>query len=154
MPEVRVSLTVACMQGNKRKEGGDRFSVDIPGLPKHAVQVTDRGDGTYSLQFVPTHEGTASAHVMLDGAHVRGSPMAVSVHRDVDSLARGALSGALFLHASFTVHVCIACVMRLGRSCLRVGFGGVPNWCNLGYCAAHLGRWHACPTGLCVRYCT
>ena len=76
MPEVRVSLTVACMQGNKRKEGGDRFSVDIPGLPKHAVQVTDRGDGTYSLQFVPTHEGTASAHVMLDGAHVRGSPMA------------------------------------------------------------------------------
>jgi hypothetical protein len=92
--QVARSNCKAHLQGNARKEGGDRFTVDIPGLPKHAVQLTDRGDGTYSLQFVPSHEGTASVHVMLDGTHVRGSPMAVSVHRDVDSLARGALSGA------------------------------------------------------------
>ena len=91
------------MQGNRRKEGGDRFAVDIPGLPKHAVQLTDRGDGTYSLQFVPTHEGTASVHVMVDGTHVRGSPMAVSVHRDVDSLARGALSGAHLHNTSIVI---------------------------------------------------
>lgn len=47
------------------------------------------------LQFTPTHEGTASVHVLLDGTHVRGSPMPVSVHRDVDALARGALTGKL-----------------------------------------------------------
>ena len=57
--------------------------------------MVDRGDGTYTIQFVPSHEGTTSVHVMLDGAHVRGSPMAVSVHRDVDELARGALTGKL-----------------------------------------------------------
>jgi Microtubule binding/Filamin/ABP280 repeat len=57
--------------------------------------MVDRGDGTYTLQFVPSHEGTTSVHVMLDGAHVRGSPMALSVHRDVDELARGALTGKL-----------------------------------------------------------
>lgn len=34
-------------------------------------------------------------HVLLDGTHVRGSPMPVSVHRDVDALARGALTGKL-----------------------------------------------------------
>ena len=59
------------------------------------MQTTDRGDGTYSIQFVPSHEGTTSVHVMLDGVHVRGSPMALSVHRDVDELARGALTGKL-----------------------------------------------------------
>lgn len=47
------------------------------------------------MQFTPTHEGTASVHVLLDGTHVRGSPMPVSVHRDVDALARGALTGKL-----------------------------------------------------------
>lgn len=47
------------------------------------------------VQFTPTHEGTASVHVLLDGTHVRGSPMPVSVHRDVDALARGALTGKL-----------------------------------------------------------
>jgi kinesin family member C2/C3 len=57
--------------------------------------MTDRGDGTYTIQFVPPHEGTTSVHVMLDGVHVRGSPMAVSVHRDIDELARGALTGKL-----------------------------------------------------------
>jgi hypothetical protein len=62
---------------------------------RHAVQVSDRGDGTYTIQFVPSHEGTTSVHVMLDGVHVRGSPMAISVHRDVDALARGALTGKL-----------------------------------------------------------
>lgn len=104
------------MQGNRRKEGGDRFAVDIPGLPKHAVQLTDRGDGTYSLQFVPTHEGTASVHVMVDGTHVRGSPMAVSVHRDVDSLARGALSGA-HLHSIVIQYVIFlqACHPTIGQ---------------------------------------
>ena len=59
------------------------------------MQLSDRGDGTYTIQFVPSHEGTTSVHVMLDGAHVRGSPMAISVHRDVDELARGALTGKL-----------------------------------------------------------
>ena len=67
----------------------------VASLCRHAVQMSDRGDGTYTLEFVPSNEGTTSVHVMLDGQHVRGSPMAVSVHRDVDELARGALTGKL-----------------------------------------------------------
>lgn len=45
-----MQITACDSQGNPRREGGDRFTIDIPGLAKHAVQLTDRGDGTYALQ--------------------------------------------------------------------------------------------------------
>jgi len=48
-----MQITACDSQGNPRREGGDRFTIDIPGLPKHAVQLTDRGDGTYALQVPP-----------------------------------------------------------------------------------------------------
>ena len=57
--------------------------------------MTDRGDGSYTLEFVPAHEGTLAVHVLLDGVHVRSSPMSLSVHRDIDQLARSALTGKL-----------------------------------------------------------
>lgn len=60
-----------------------------------AVTMTDRGDGSYTIEFVPIHEGSISVHVLLDGAHIRGSPMSLSVHRDIDALARSALTGKL-----------------------------------------------------------
>lgn len=60
-----MQITACDSQGNPRREGGDRFTIDIPGLPKHAVELSDRGDGTYSLQVLFGHHDASVMHQWL-----------------------------------------------------------------------------------------
>ena len=47
------------------------------------VQVKDRGDGTYAVEYCIPIEGTYTLTVMLAGHHIRGSPMGLTVYRYV-----------------------------------------------------------------------
>ena len=47
------------------------------------MQVTDRGDGTYVVEYCIPIEGTYTLTVMLAGHHIRGSPMGLTVYRCV-----------------------------------------------------------------------
>ncbi|CAL8470626.1 g10168 [Coccomyxa elongata] len=102
--------------GNARKMGGDRFKAAIRGLDGDAVAVTDRGDGSYGVQYTAPSEGTFSLAVTgADACHVSGSPATLTVFRDVSALAaaemqrrlaagmmglRRGLSAARSLHSS------------------------------------------------------
>lgn len=68
--------------GNARKMGGDRFKAAIRGLDGDAVAVTDRGDGSYGVQYTAPSEGTFSLAVTgADACHVSGSPATLTVFR-------------------------------------------------------------------------
>ena len=68
--------------GNPRREGGDAFSATIAGLDADAVTVTDRGDGTHAARYTAFAEGAFALSVTgPDGAHVRGSPVQLTVFR-------------------------------------------------------------------------
>ena len=68
--------------GNARKMGGDRFKAAIRGLDGDAVAVTDRGDGSYGVQYTAPSEGTFSLAVTGgDACHISGSPATLTVFR-------------------------------------------------------------------------
>ncbi len=43
--------------GHPRNDGGDPFKVDIKGPSEVHPSVTDNGDGTYTVQYLPTEAG-------------------------------------------------------------------------------------------------
>jgi hypothetical protein len=66
--------------GNPRKEGGDKFDVDIqgPNGPIHA-DVVDNGDGTYGVTYQPDDAGVHDIAVTLDGTPIKGSTFHVDI---------------------------------------------------------------------------
>jgi len=66
--------------GNKMKEGGDPFVVDLMGPtgPIHA-DVVDNGDGTYQVTYQPEDAGRHDIAVTLDGKPIKGSTFHVDI---------------------------------------------------------------------------
>jgi filamin len=66
--------------GNRRKEGGDKFDVDIQG-PNGPVKadVVDNGDGTYNVTYQPDDAGIHDIAVTLDGTPIKGSTFHVDI---------------------------------------------------------------------------
>ena len=67
--------------GNLCQSGGDSFSVQIQGVAREAICITDRHDGTYAVEYSVPAEGNYQASVTLDGAHVAGSPAPITAFR-------------------------------------------------------------------------
>lgn len=75
-------LIQACdAHGNKRSSGDDKFSVEIRGVASDAVHLTDRGNGTYTVDYCVPIEGTYTLTCTLQGHHIRGSPSTLTVYR-------------------------------------------------------------------------
>ena len=71
---------------NERRAGGDAFKASIRGLGADAVSITDRGDGSYALQYcIPTEGAFSLAVTGLDGQHLRGSPAMLAAFRSCTS---------------------------------------------------------------------
>lgn len=66
---------------NPRHSGGEAFAVHVQGVARDSVQVKDRQDGTYLVEYTVQAEGTYQAHVTLHGAHVVGSPASITAFR-------------------------------------------------------------------------
>ncbi len=57
------------------RRGGARFKAGIQGLAAEAVSITDRGDGSYGVQYTVPCEGTYCLTVTgPDGNNASGSP--------------------------------------------------------------------------------
>jgi len=66
--------------GNKMKEGGDPFKVEVQGPTGPVpVDVVDNGDGTYSVTYNPEDAGRHDIAVTLDGKPIKGSTFKVDV---------------------------------------------------------------------------
>ena len=52
-------------------------------------------DGTYCVRYTAPSEGTFAASVTLGSHHIRGSPLALPVFRDVSALAAQEMEGRL-----------------------------------------------------------
>jgi len=76
--------------GNRRKEGGDNFDVDIQG-PNGPVKanVVDNGDGTYNVTYQPEDAGIHDIAVTLGDVPIKGS----TFHVDIQPGAWAANSG-------------------------------------------------------------
>lgn len=66
---------------NPRQSGGEAFAVQVQGVIRDSVQVKDRQNGTYLVEYSVPAEGTYQAHVTLNGAHVIGSPASITAFR-------------------------------------------------------------------------
>jgi len=66
--------------GNPRKEGGDKFDVDIQG-PNRPVKadIVDNRDGTYNVTYHPEDAGIHDIAVTLDGTPIKGSTFHVDI---------------------------------------------------------------------------
>ena len=67
--------------GNQRHSGHDSFTVQIQGVARDDIHVTDRHDGTYAVEYCVPAEGTYQACVTLNGEAVAGSPAAITAFR-------------------------------------------------------------------------
>ncbi len=67
--------------GNLCQSGSDSFSVQMPGVARENICVTDRIDGSYAVEYCVPAEGNYQANVTLDGAHVAGSPAPITAFR-------------------------------------------------------------------------
>lgn len=67
--------------GNKRSSGGDSFSLEIRGVASNAIQLQDFGDGSYLASYCVPSEGAYTLAALLQGHHIRGSPMSLTVYR-------------------------------------------------------------------------
>jgi filamin len=66
--------------GNRRKEGGDPFKVEVQGPTGPVpVQVVDNGDGTYNVTYNPEDAGRHDIAVTLDGKPIKGSTFKVDI---------------------------------------------------------------------------
>jgi len=67
--------------GNKRKEGGDPFKVEVMG-PTGPVpcDVVDNGDGTYAVTYNPSDAGRHDIAVTLEGKPIKGSTFRVDIN--------------------------------------------------------------------------
>jgi len=66
--------------GNRRKEGGDPFLVEVQGPTGPVpVDVVDNGDGTYNVTYNPEDAGRHDIAVTLDGKPIKGSTFKVDV---------------------------------------------------------------------------
>ncbi len=107
--------------GNLCQSGGDSFSVQIQGVARENICVTDRHDGTYAVEYCVPAEGNYQASVTLDGAHVAGSPAPITAFRSalpaaVISLiwyssnqtcnAAFELTQAVHRHVAFSPNIC------------------------------------------------
>lgn len=70
---------------NPRQSGGESFTVQIQGLAREAIRITDRNDGTYTVEYCVPAEGIYQACVTLDGVQVAGSPAPITAFRSVSS---------------------------------------------------------------------
>ncbi|XP_054284640.1 tripartite motif-containing protein 45-like [Macrosteles quadrilineatus] len=63
--------------------GGTRVAAELryrdAAQRRVAVHVTDRGDGSYTVEFTPDASGNMSLNVTIQGKHIQGSPFNVSV---------------------------------------------------------------------------
>ena len=66
---------------NPRLSGGEAFTVQLQGVARDSVQVKDRQDGTYLVEYCVPAEGTYQAHVTLHGVHITGSPVSITAFR-------------------------------------------------------------------------
>jgi hypothetical protein len=96
-------LTTADMLGNKCVKGGANVTLALPkrwateqGHEESPVlcRVNDKGDGTYELEWSSTLAGTFPLDVCIDGSHVGGSPIDVTVLPARPDVNRFVASGA------------------------------------------------------------
>lgn len=76
---------------NPRRSGGEAFAVQVQGVSRDSVQIKDRQDGTYLVEYCVPAEGTYQAHVTLHGAHVAGSPASITAYRFAHAHDNGGL---------------------------------------------------------------
>ena len=95
------------MLGNACNKGGSMVTMALERLwPKAQVEglaagempvecrVTDKGDGTYALDYKCTRSGSYPIAVMVDDEHVQGSPLRLGVKPAEPEVERFHLSGA------------------------------------------------------------
>ena len=74
--------------GNRRQVGGDDFIVSIRGNSVVNDEVTDNGDGTYTVEFkVPGPSGIYKISIMLEGETLKGSPFKTDAYMGPNSWA-------------------------------------------------------------------
>ncbi|XP_022531939.2 E3 ubiquitin-protein ligase TRIM71 [Astyanax mexicanus] len=76
-----INLTAKDHEGHCRQEGGDPVSgviLDSNGSVSIA-EVSDHGNGTYTLTYMPQSEGESMVSVLVGNRHVEGSPFSVKV---------------------------------------------------------------------------
>jgi len=67
--------------GNKMKEGGDPFKVEVMGPTGPVpVDVVDNGDGTYQVTYNPQDAGRHDIAVTLEGKPIKGSTFRVDIN--------------------------------------------------------------------------
>mmetsp|Transcript_17569 Transcript_17569/g.24381 ORF Transcript_17569/g.24381 Transcript_17569/m.24381 type:complete len:756 (-) Transcript_17569:39-2306(-) len=71
--------------GNNMKQGGEPFQVKIHG-PNGEVpaKITDKGDGTYLVEYEPTQAGKHKVDVTLKGHGIEKNPFSVNVREGAD----------------------------------------------------------------------
>ena len=77
-----------CLQRRDRfqnpcSSGGESFTVQIQGVAKDSIHVTDRNDGTYAVEYCVPAEGSYKGSITLEGTHVVGSPINITAFRSV-----------------------------------------------------------------------
>jgi hypothetical protein len=65
--------------GNIRILGGDSFEAVLKGPAIIPATVLDLDDGTYQVEYIPTHSAIYELHVTLGGQHCQGSPFRLEV---------------------------------------------------------------------------
>ena len=65
--------------GNIRILGGDLFETVLQGPATIRATVLDLDDGTYQVEYIPTHSGVYELHVTLGALHCQGSPFRLEV---------------------------------------------------------------------------
>jgi filamin len=66
-------------EGGKLTEGGDPFKVDIQGPSEVQPSVTDNGDGTYTVEYLPNEPGDYDINVTLHDEPIKNVPCKVHI---------------------------------------------------------------------------
>ena len=86
-------------RGERRKDGGDPFSISVRGASIVRAKVLDRGDGTYLCHYRPSVSGRYTIGISLYGRPLRGSPFMLNVLSPIPDPAMCKVHGDGLNHA-------------------------------------------------------
>jgi hypothetical protein len=78
--KVQCKLNAVDRDGRVRMSGGDDFNAEVSGPEPKDSLIVDKGDGTYSIEFMPLKPGKYQVFVTLNGVNVMNSPLEVHVN--------------------------------------------------------------------------
>jgi len=87
--ETLITITVRDKFGNPVTGVADALSLSITGANENVgfSGITDNGDGTYSVTYIPTRPGNDQIRITLNGNEIFGNPFTTEVnHGDVETL--------------------------------------------------------------------